>query len=80
MKTTQRGSLYTVTVSREEVATFKSRWPCSTLPDRAITFYFDRLSGDLIDITPYAVKNGADLLALSMDAQSAGLQALRELA
>lgn len=38
-----------VIVSRDEVATFNSRWPCSTLrPSRAYWFEFDA-SGDLVD-------------------------------
>lgn len=73
MKAIQKGSLIAVAVSRDEVAAFKRRWPCSTLPDKAITFYFDKLNGDIVDILPYDI-DGPDLLALSMDAQAYGMQ------
>ena len=79
MHTTIKGSLYSVTVSRDGVMAFKRQWPCSTLPARAITFWFDRMTGDLVDILPWPVRDGADLLALSMDAQAAGVATLREL-
>lgn len=78
MKTTSRGSLYSVTVSREEVAAFRSRWPCSTLPDRPITFWFDRITGDLVDAMPFGL-DGSDALALSYDAQEAGRRFLDSL-
>ena len=77
MKATNKGALMAVAVSRIEVESFKRRWPCSTLPDRAITFYFDRLNGDIVDILPYGVSDGPDLLALSLDAQAFGVGELR---
>lgn len=63
-----KGCFVGVTVSRREVKAFKDRWPCSTLPDRAIYFEFDTRNGDLVDLRPDNI-DGADVLALSQDAQ-----------
>lgn len=66
------GSAFNVTVSRSEVNDFRQTWPCSDLPDKAICFQFDN-GGDLIDIWPDNI-DGLDVLALSQDAQSYGLE------
>lgn len=63
------GSLVTVTVSRDEVETFKSQWPCSGLPNKAVWFQFEKRNGDLVDIKPgFERYDGDALLALSHDA------------
>lgn len=56
----------TVIVSRAEVAAFRSKWPCSNLPDRAITFFYDH-NGDLVDLHPGNI-DGPDVVALCEDA------------
>ena len=56
-----------VKVTKQEVLDFKNTWPCSGLPDRAITFCFER-NGDLVDIEPDYM-DGEALTALSYDAQ-----------
>lgn len=73
MRAKDCGSFYNVSVSRAEVEGFRSRWPCSGLPDRAVTFQFDKRNGDLVDIWPYAEKwDGDAAVALSHDAQEYG--------
>ena len=74
MRKTAKGCFVGVTVSRREVEAFKDRWPCSTLPDRAVYFEFDARNGDLVDMRPIDM-DGSDVLALSEDAQRfAGLR------
>lgn len=68
MRIVDEGAYVRVVVSRDEVEAFKARWPCSTLPNRAVSFTFDRKNGDLVDLTPESM-DGPDVLALSMDAQ-----------
>ena len=80
MRVFDNGSLYSVTVFQREVETFKNSWPCSTLPDAAITFQFDKRNGDLVDITPYQLADrvsGDDAVALSQDAQAYGAKRLK---
>ena len=77
MRAFDNGCLYSVMVSRAEVKEFKDTWPCSTLPDAAITFQYDKRNGDLVDITPYRVVNGDDANALSQDAQAYGRKRLK---
>jgi hypothetical protein len=73
MKYRDLGSAYNVSVSRAEVEAFKRQYPCSGLPDKAITFQFDARNGDLVDIWPDSSKfDGSGLLALSQDAQAYG--------
>ena len=73
MKYFNRGSCYSVLVSRRDVEAFKRIYPCSGLPDRAITFQFDRRNGDLVDIWPDShTFDGPGLLALSQDAHAYG--------
>ena len=60
-----------VHVSRREVESFKSAWPCSGLPSQAVQFHFAS-NGDLVDITPYRFANrfdGAAAIALADDAR-----------
>ena len=73
MRKYDQGCFVRVTVSRSEVDNFRSTWPCSSLPDRGISFTFDKRNGDLVDMFPYDL-DGSDVVALSQDAQQyAGL-------
>jgi hypothetical protein len=56
------GSCYSVKVTKQEVLDFKDAWPCSRLPGRAITFYFDRKG--LVDLYPDYI-DGESLSALA---------------
>ena len=80
MRFYDNGSGYSVTVTRREVEDFVSRWPCCSLPRRAITFCFDKSNGDLVDILPESISHkvdGPESLALSQDAQAYGVKRLR---
>lgn len=80
MRVFDNGSFYSVSVSQSEVETFKDNWPCSYLPDRAVTFQFDKRNGDLVDIWPYRVAHlfdGPAALALAEDAQAYGRKRLK---
>ena len=73
MRYRDNGAFYSVSVSQAEVEAFKSNWPCSGLPDRHVTFQFDKRNGDLVDIWPNSdAWNGDAALALSQDAQVYG--------
>ena len=61
------GCFVRVSMSAREVAAFKRSWPGSGLPNRGITFEFDKRNGDLVDLRPSNV-DGSDALALSQDA------------
>lgn len=63
------GSDVSVTVSADAVRAFKSRWPASGLPNRAITFRFQKSNADLVDIHPSV--DGEAAAALSQDAWQA---------
>ena len=80
MRAFDNGSLYSVSVSRREVEDFKALWPCSGLPDAAVTFQFDKRNGDLVDITSRVGSDrwdGSAALALSQDAQAYGAKRLK---
>jgi hypothetical protein len=49
-----------VHLSKEYVQNFKSRWPASGLPDRAVWFEFTPI-GDLVDLHPYKLDGEAKL-------------------
>jgi hypothetical protein len=66
MKIASNGFHMIVRVTRKEVEAFKQKWPCSGLPDKAITFTF--VNGDLVDVEPFNV-DGPAAVALSQDAQ-----------
>lgn len=55
-----------VIVSRDEVAAFNSRWPCSTLRDRSYRFEFEA-NGDLVDTDIPEHDDGPAALAMSED-------------
>src|SRR3990167_5202601 len=69
MKVKDLGSDVSVTASADEVRAFKRRWPASGLPDRAITFRFQKSNGDLVDVYPSV--DGEAAVALSQDAWQA---------
>ena len=71
MRYRDNGCFYSVSVSKREVEDFKSHWPCSGLPTHAVTFQFDKKSGDLVDIAPNAF-DGDAAVALAADAQAYG--------
>jgi hypothetical protein len=75
MRTYDNGCFYTVQVSRREVLAFLDRWPGAGLPCRAISFQFDKRSGDLVDVCPDTV-DGPAAVALSQDAQTYGRKRL----
>lgn len=66
-RTFDGGAFVSVTMSAREVAAFKRSWPASGLPDRAITFEFQKSNGDLVDLRPFSV-DGPAAVALSEDA------------
>lgn len=75
MKAFDNGAFYSVQVSRHEVSAFNRQWPCSQLPDCAITFEFDKRNGDLVDIRAgrnTSKVDGPEAVALSNDAQAFG--------
>lgn len=77
MKAKLLGCHYNVTVLRHEVEAFNSHWPCSSLPERTITFQFNVRNGDLVDIMAgSATVDGPEAVALSHDAQEFGKKAL----
>lgn len=79
MKYIDNGCLYSVSVSKAEVQSFKARWPCSDLPDRSHWFQFAKRNGDLVDMRPLSY-DGPDLLALSNDAKAFAEKQLAKLA
>ncbi len=75
MRVYDNGSCYTVYVSAHEVSEFKRTWPASGLPCRAMSFQFEKASGDLVDANPpNSCESASALLALSQDAQAYGLR------
>lgn len=71
---------YAVTMLRRDVQDFNAHWPCSSLPDAAITFVFEP-RGDLVDILPYRISDkvdGPEALALCGDAQQYAYRKLLE--
>jgi hypothetical protein len=69
------GSGYSVTVTTAEVLDFKDAWPCSELPDKAITFHFDS-EDNLVDLEPDDI-DGEALSALSCEVQELARAAIR---
>lgn len=76
MKFKDNGAFYSVTVSRDEVSEFKSRWPGSGLPDKSFWFQFDKRNDDLIDFSPTDA-DGGDCAALMEDAKEFAKQFLK---
>ena len=76
MRFFDRGSSFGVQVTEREVMAFKRKWPASGLPNRGMTFWFDKKSGDLIDYTPYGILQsaggGGAAIALVDDAKAYG--------
>ncbi len=76
MRVFDQGAFKRVLVYRAEVEAFRERWPCSSLPDRAVSFTFQVSNGDLVDMEPSDM-DGPDVLALSQDARgAAGLRVM----
>lgn len=73
MRVFDNGSFFTVQVSRDEVERFNDRWPCSSIPDKPVTFEFDK-GGDLVGLRPEI--DGPEVLALSEDAKKYGSRKL----
>jgi hypothetical protein len=69
---------FSVVATKWAVAAFIASWPCSKLQTQPVRFEFDT-GGNLVDISPEQV-DGADLLALSHDAQEFGEKCKRKLA
>jgi hypothetical protein len=70
MKMIDNGCFYSVRVSAADVSSFNATWPCSNIPERSITFKFDRRNGDLVDIHPDSSNlDGDALVALTQDAR-----------
>lgn len=78
MQCFDNGLFYTVMATRWDVEAFNNQWPCSGLPNRAITFQFDKRNGDLVDIRPDSERfDGPALVALSQDCQAYGKKRLK---
>lgn len=76
MRARDNGCFYSVSVSEDDVRTFKAQWPCSGLPTRSIWFQFDKRNGNLVDLRCAVAVEGEALLALSQDAQAYGKKRL----
>ena len=80
MRVFDNGSLFSVTVTSTEVYAFARHWPCFGSDD-AVTFQFEKDSGDLVDILPEGREDKSDgtgLVALSKDAQAYGEAQMRQ--
>lgn len=77
MRVRDLGSAFNVSVSRLEVGEFRGQWPCSGLPDKTITFQFDKRNGDLIDLWSISTADGPAWVALSDDAKAYGFNRLK---
>ncbi len=75
MRYIDNGCFFSVSVSRVEVEEFKDNWPCSTLPERALWFQFDKRNGDLVDMKPDTME-GEDVAALADDCKAWGMKRL----
>lgn len=69
MRAHNRGSLVSIVASRRDCCRFNDRWPCSTLPEQAARFDFDRRTGDLVDLSP-AEMDGPEVAALAQDCKT----------
>jgi hypothetical protein len=77
MRAYDQGCYYRVCVSEREVYEWKRSWPCSGLPDAAISFTFDKGNGDLVDLHPDLSGSTYDAAcALADDAQAYGRKRL----
>lgn len=70
MRAFDNGCFVTVQCSAGDVQKFMSRWPCSGLQGKAVTFEFDKRNGDLVDCSASESQDGSALLALSDDAKA----------
>jgi hypothetical protein len=67
-----QGSLFRVTVSEDEVRSWKRRWPASGLKNKGYSFVFEKENGDLVDTSVGSSDDGAAAVAMSEDAQEWG--------
>ena len=75
MKAFDNGSLFTVTVSRNEVIDFACHWPCFGAAP-AMSFQFDKRTGDLVDLHGDQNSDGHGVSALADDAKRYGAKRL----
>jgi len=74
------GSLYLVSCDVLDVRVFNDLCLCSPIPERRISFQFQKSNGDLVDIRPDAnAFDGEALRALSQDAQAYGELVMRSI-
>lgn len=66
MRAYDQGCFVRVTASKREVEEFARRWPCFG-DVRAMSFTFERKSGDLVDLTGDRGMDGAGVAALADD-------------
>lgn len=81
MRAHDHGAFVRVTVSENEVDDFADHWPCFGVR-RALSFTYDKKSGDLVDLLGDDGMDEAGVLALSHDASNyaakrLGIDALR---
>lgn len=79
MQLFDNGCFFTVTCTARDVEYFAQTWPCFG-SRQAITFQFDKVSGDLVDINPPGRTDDSDgggLNALCDDAKEYGYAVLR---
>lgn len=79
MKAHDNGSLFSCTVSSQDISRFKETWPCSGLVCRNTWFQFDKRNGDLVEIEPQQPDSadGSAVLALCQDAQNYAAKKLK---
>lgn len=83
IRVSDQGAFFSVAVSEDAIYEWCKRWPASGLRGlKGVTFQFDKRNGDLVDVT---YRNGTSedwdgpaLLALSEDAQEAGMRRLEK--
>jgi len=68
MRAYGQGAFVRVVASTVDVQAFNDRWPCSTVPERRVSFTFDRRNGDLVDLEPQGI-NGTEVVSLARDCQ-----------
>jgi hypothetical protein len=68
MRAYNQGVFVRVDTSTADVEAFNNRWPCSSIPQRRVSFAFDRGNGDLVDLDPGEI-DGPEVAALSQDCQ-----------
>lgn len=67
MRAFDQGASVRVCASAGDVWKFRQSWPCSGLPDQALSFTFDKRNGDLEDVHPDADSTPQDALSALAD-------------